>query len=186
MNKIISLLSRIYLFLFKKIYREEKYARKIGVDIGKDCRIYTDRFGSEPYLISVGNKVTLSNYVLFITHDGSPWIFGSGNDRYFKYARIKIGNNVFIGMGCTILPGIKIGNNVIVGSGSVITKNLAADSIYAGNPARKISTMNDYKNKMKSDFCHGSEYDHIKNKKERILVMEKDYFTSNRQSQWKK
>ena len=52
---------------------------------------------------------------------------------------ITVGDNVWFGGHCTILPGVTIGNNVIVGAGSVVTKDVPDDVIVAGNPARIIA-----------------------------------------------
>lgn len=51
---------------------------------------------------------------------------------------VHIGNNVWVGAGVTVLPGITVGDNSIVGAGSVVTKDVPANAIYAGNPARII------------------------------------------------
>lgn len=55
-----------------------------------------------------------------------------------KTAPIFIGNDVFIGAHCLILKGVSIGDRSILGAGSVLTKNVASDCIYAGNPAKFI------------------------------------------------
>lgn len=55
---------------------------------------------------------------------------------------ITIGNDVWIGGGAIILPGITIGNNCIIGAGSVVTKNVPDNSMVAGNPARIIKKLN--------------------------------------------
>ncbi len=162
-------------FLYLKLFGAEKYARKIGVEIGRGCRIYTAEWGSEPYLITLGDKVTVSKGVIFITHDGAPWIFENSDGRYYKYAAITIGNNVFIGMNSILMPGINIGNNVIIGSGSVVTKSLNNNAVYAGNPAIKICDIDKYRNKVMERFCHSASYINILNKKERILAMVSDY-----------
>ncbi|MEM5549136.1 sugar O-acetyltransferase [Pseudoalteromonas neustonica] len=53
-------------------------------------------------------------------------------------APITIGNNVWIGAGVIVLAGITIGDNAVVGAGSVVTKNIAENTVVAGNPAAKI------------------------------------------------
>ena len=55
-----------------------------------------------------------------------------------KCAPVVIENNVFIGAHCIILKGVSIGENSIIGAGSVVTKNVPANQIWAGNPAKFI------------------------------------------------
>jgi len=55
---------------------------------------------------------------------------------------VSIGKNVWIGAGVIILPGVKIGDDTVVGAGSVVSKNLDSNSLYVGNPAVKIRTLN--------------------------------------------
>jgi maltose O-acetyltransferase len=58
-----------------------------------------------------------------------------------EYGRpINIGENVWIGAGALIMPGVSIGDNAIVGAGSVVTRNVAAGTTVAGNPARPIKS----------------------------------------------
>lgn len=52
--------------------------------------------------------------------------------------KVIIGDDVWLGGGVTILPGVKPGNNVIVGAGSIVTKSFPDNVIIAGNPARII------------------------------------------------
>ncbi len=56
---------------------------------------------------------------------------------------IRIGNDVWIGGGAIILPGVSIGDNVVVGAGSVITKDIPSDVVVGGNPARIIKKLED-------------------------------------------
>ncbi|MFC6289315.1 sugar O-acetyltransferase [Levilactobacillus angrenensis] len=51
---------------------------------------------------------------------------------------IRLGNNIWVGANATILPGVTIGDNAVVGAGSVVTKDVAANTIVVGNPARKL------------------------------------------------
>lgn len=120
------------------------YARWCGVSFGRDCRILTRHFGSEPFLISIGNRVTLSRDVAFFNHDGATWCARDARGRRQRFGRIDIGDDVFIGARSTILPGVRIGNHVIVGAGSVLTRSIPDGVVVAGNPAHIIGKFSDY------------------------------------------
>ena len=134
--------------LYKKIFwSNEKYARKIGVKIGVKCSIATRDFGSEPYLISIGDNVQLTNDVRFATH-GAGWVLRNKYPNFDCFGKIKVKDNVYIGNCTLIMPGVIIGNNVIVGAGSVVTKSIPDGMIVAGNPAKIIGNINDYELKV--------------------------------------
>jgi len=155
MNMIISKTwKRIKFFLiYFLIYRANPiyYLRSQGSVIGKNCDLICGvwGFGTEPYLIHIGNNVTLAGGVNLITHDGGTRAFRSVEDRWTKecgsYGRINIGDNVFIGMNSIILPGVEIGSNVVIGAGSVVTKSIPSNSVYAGNPAHFIRSLEEYR-----------------------------------------
>jgi|SRR5690554_2006623 len=127
----------------------EEHARKIGVKIGKGCRIATRGFGSEPYLIEIGDKVQITSGVKFFNHGGG-WVFREEIPGFDTFGKIKIGDNVYIGNNCLILPGVIIGNNIIVAAGAVVTKSFVKDGvIIGGNPAKIIGNINDLKEKLK-------------------------------------
>ena len=54
---------------------------------------------------------------------------------------MHIGKKAWVGAGATILPGVTVGENAVVGAGSVVTKDVAANTIVAGNPARFIKNV---------------------------------------------
>ncbi len=56
---------------------------------------------------------------------------------------ITIGNNVWIGAGVSVLPGVTIGDNTVIGAGSVVTKDIPANVVAAGNPCRVIRRLSD-------------------------------------------
>lgn len=56
---------------------------------------------------------------------------------------VYIGNNVWIGAGSVILPGVKIGENTVIGAGSVVTKDIPANVVAVGNPCRVMREIND-------------------------------------------
>ena len=87
-----------------------------------------------------------------MTHDYS-WsvLAGIYGECLGGVAPVTIGDNVFIGINSIVLKGVKIGNNVIVGAGSVVSKDCDDNSVYAGIPARKICSIEEYYNKKKSN-----------------------------------
>ncbi|WP_374832802.1 acyltransferase [Paenochrobactrum pullorum] len=123
------------------------YARRRGVKVGKNCDIHTFKWGSEPFLIELGDNVVISYDVLLVTHDESTALVQDENGRRYHIAPIKIGNNVFIGAGCIILPGVIIGDNVVVGAGSVVTKSVPDNVVVAGNPAKFMQTFDSFHQK---------------------------------------
>jgi acetyltransferase-like isoleucine patch superfamily enzyme len=125
------------------------YRKHLGIKIGKNVRITGKdiRFGSEPYLIEIGDDVTITNGIIFETHDGGVGLFRREFPGINLYGRIRIGNNVFIGNNVIVMPGVTIGDNVVIGAGSIVTKDIPSDVVAAGIPARILKTMEEYKQK---------------------------------------
>ena len=119
-----------------------KYLRKQGMKIGQNCLFTTMNFSTEPYLIEIGNHVGIANGTMFITHDGAIWCFRDELPNADVFGKIKIGDNVFIGSNCTILPNTIIGNNCIVGAGSIVRGVFPDNSVIVGNPAKIVLNMN--------------------------------------------
>lgn len=153
--KIFSLLQKRISNKVQKTIIEKKsdteQFRDLGVKIGNNfSSIGTVDFGSEPYLISMGDDVRLSKNIHFVTHDGGMHVI-----RQYKgipadlFGTIEIGNNVFVGMNTIILPDVKIGSNVIIGAGSIVTKDIPSNSVACGTPARVIETIDEYYSKNK-------------------------------------
>ncbi len=129
------------------------YGRSLGVRIGEGCRIYIRHWGSEPFLITVGDRVTIASGTRIITHDGSTWLVRDERGRRYKYAPVTIGSDVFIGINCIILPGVTIGDRVIIGAGSIVTKSIPSNSVAAGSPARTLGTYDNYVQKALRRFA---------------------------------
>jgi len=146
-----------------------RFLRKRGMKIGDGCRILCGlaSFGSEPFLITLGNHVTITGSVTFITHDGGVWIFREAEPDIDFFGSITIGNNVFIGMRSIILPNVSIGDNSVIGAGSVVARSIPPNSIAAGTPARVLKSASEYRKKIALGETH------IRNlppsEKERIL-----------------
>lgn len=135
----LSILAKLWHRLRPYCIGRERHARLLGVAIGADCRIYISEWGSEPFLITIGDRVTITDGVRLLTHDGSTWLFRNADgSRYQRYAPVVIGDRVFIGCDAIVLPGVSIGDDCVIGAGAVVTKDVPSGTIAAGNPARAI------------------------------------------------
>ena len=161
-------MKKIKRIIRKLIYRENatsesliQYLRDRGAEIGNDVTVYAPNKTvidkQNPYLLKIGNHVRITEGVKILTHDYS-WsvlkclsaedimpgaVFGSQRP-------VEIGNNVFIGMDAIITCGTKIGDNVIIGVGSVVTRDCPSGGVYAGVPARRIMSIEEFYEKRKN------------------------------------
>ncbi len=136
------MLKVLILNLFRKI-NLRKYKKK-GVIIGDNTWIshkaYID--SHSPARVSIGENCFVTRNVVILNHTdtkmGGPrniWKDIGGNR---VFGDVIIGDNVFIGVGAVIMPGVKVGNNVIIGALTVVTKDVPDGKIIAGNPGRII------------------------------------------------
>lgn len=128
-------------------------------------------FGSEPYLIELGDNVRITNGVRFVTHDGGLWVLrnlGKIDISVGKFGKIKVGSNTHIGWNAIIMPGVTIGSNCIIGCGAVVTKDIPDNSVAVGVPARVIETIDEYYEKvmLNHDLINPND----ENKKREYLV----------------
>lgn len=123
--------------------RELEALKQRGLRIGKHVDIFSDYpFDSlYPGLISIGDYVTISSNVKILAHDASMGYLTEGA---CKIGIVEIGNHVFIGQGVTILCNVRIGDYAVIGAGSVVTGDIPAHTVYAGNPARFIKTTEEF------------------------------------------
>lgn len=148
MNRIISNLIKYFNLFIRFGGNRNEFFRWQGAKIGDNCNLQILSLGSEPWLIEIGNDVTIVSGSHLITHDGSSRLFRNsipGSSKYGnRFGTIIIYENCFIGADVIILPDIKIGPNSIVGAGSVVTKDIPPNSVYAGVPATFICDLNEY------------------------------------------
>ena len=111
-------------------------------------------------------KKTLITHAVIYTHDSSTRLFTGGNPYsggLRKIGKVKIGNNVFIGHGAVILPGITIGDYSIIGVNAVVTRDIPPNTVAGGIPAKKICTTKEYIEKLK----RSGKYERLKLKKQK-------------------
>ncbi len=122
--------------------------RRRGVKIGENVDLINAEidycFG---HLITIGNNVTITNAVV-LAHDAST----KKALGYSKVGCVDIGDNVFIGYGCVVLPNVSIGNKVIVGAGTIVSKNVPDNVVIVGNPYRIICTYDEYMKRNKRNM----------------------------------
>jgi acetyltransferase-like isoleucine patch superfamily enzyme len=133
--------------------------KKAGLVLPDDCKMGGwPVWGSEPFLISIGKRVIISDGVVFLTHDGGTAVFNDQEEYkdVIKYGRITIHDNCFIGYRAMIMPGVEIGPNSVVAAGSVVTRSIPPDSVAAGFPARSVMTRDEY---AKASLLANKDYD---------------------------
>ena len=136
--------------------------------------IFSDKIETaEPYLVSLGNHVTIANDVMFATHDASANFYLEGVSDI--YGRINIGNYVFIGMGTIIIPSVTIADHCIIAAGSVITKSFYEQGkVIGGNPAKVIGSVEELKEKNKE--CKLMTWGMTFEEKKKYLIANEDKF----------
>lgn len=142
--------SKIISKLKKEKWQETilKFFRNQGMIIGEKTRIYSNIVTPESHLIEIGENVTIAGKVEFVTHDNSiSKVLPYTTDLFGK---IVIGNNCFIGERVVLMYGITLADNIIVAAGSVVTKSFhESNIIIGGNPAKKITTWENFAKKNK-------------------------------------
>lgn len=139
----------IFMLAVSKPSKRAKIFRKIGVAMGKNCQIFSNcNFGSEPYLVHLGNNVKITSGCKFITHDGGVEVLRNlDNDlkNIDVFGKIVVGNNVFFGNNCIVMPNCNLGDNIVVAAGSVVTKNFPSNVVIGGVPAKIIKSLEQYR-----------------------------------------
>lgn len=138
-----------YLQMIQQVYLKICLAK--GLKVGKNVRfVEVPQFGTEPFLIEIGDETTFSNNVRFVNHDG-----GQNALHFFEkyqdvrtFGRIRIGKRCLIGADTIIMPGVEIQDNCILGAGSILTTSMPAGTVYAGVPAKYICTIEEYGDKL--------------------------------------
>lgn len=148
-SKLQRLILRLYLSLFCYSFLKNKNIKHFGFYSLKNASkikvlgrlnindgVYVNGKGG----VVFGDNVMLSAGCKIISTGLE--IHENGFDNKHILKEVKIGNNVQIGAGVIVLPGVCICDNVVIGAGAVVSKNIQDAGVYVGNPVRKIRSFN--------------------------------------------
>ncbi|WP_278909183.1 DapH/DapD/GlmU-related protein [Faecalicoccus pleomorphus] len=136
--------------------RYQEIAKELFGDFGEGSKVHTPFYCNLAKNIHIGKNVTIMPYFkcmsagqVYMEDDVrialDVKVITNNHDFYDRdiltVEAVRIGKNAWIGAGATILPGVTIGENAIVGAGSVVTKDVEANTIVVGNPAKPIKKL---------------------------------------------
>lgn len=136
------LLKKLFGITGKNIAIEPTFRCDYGynIEVGENFHANFDCIILDVCKVSIGNNCLLAPgvHVYTATHPINPVERNSGKE-FGK--PVTIGDNVWIGGQSVINPGVTIGDNAVIASGSVVTKNVPANTVVGGNPAKMIKTI---------------------------------------------
>ena len=136
----------------------EELMHRIFPSMGEGSRVCIPLTAIRPHNVRIGKNVIVMSGCLMMSAGGitiedgamvaaNVQLISNNHDLHERQVitckPVHIGKNAWIGAGATILPGVTIGENAVVGAASVVTKDVPADTIVAGNPAKIIRNIND-------------------------------------------
>src|SRR5919199_1927789 len=124
--------------------------RRRGAVIGDDVHIgpWTIFDYSYTHLIEIGSRVTIAPRVHLLAHDAST----KRHLDYTRVGRITIEDDVFLGAGSTIMPGVRVGAGSIVGVHALVTKDVPPGTLVVGVPAKVVMTVEEFIAKRRAEM----------------------------------
>lgn len=138
----MSVISKIKSLIFRYRLAKANPAQKAELmrprfyHLGKNVKLYTSSFGTEPYLISIHDNVTCAANVHFINHDVSCFniarFLGIDLKEIDKVGPITLFENAFVGAFSILMPGCSVGRNSVIAAGSIVTKQVPDNQVWGG------------------------------------------------------
>lgn len=154
-KRLIAKIKRLYYTSSSDRYI--KYLRSKGIRIGRGTKFRSpgsvEIDTTRPELLEIGEHVFIHKGMVIMTHDWTGWCFIDTHNEFIpSHGKIKIGNNVWFGENVSVCKGVTIGDNCIIGIGAVVTKDIPANSVAAGVPAKVICSYDEYFNKRQERY----------------------------------
>lgn len=141
-NETKYLFRKMLFFCIPSSSKRVKYIYKHNVfaDCGKNLFFQPRKLPADPKFIKFHDNVVVAADVTFVCHDVMYLMYRNMKKRPMiqHIDCIEVMDNVFIGLGAIIMPGVKIGPNAVIAAGSVVTKDVPENSVVGGNPAKVI------------------------------------------------
>lgn len=144
---------RIYVRLYNP--RGDEYSallqKALGLhSVGRNTNINRGVVFTDPSYVRIGSNVVLSDCAI-LGHDGTAHVLATAYGVPLDaVGKVEINDNVFIGWGVVVMPGVTIGPNAVVAAGAVVTKDVPAGAVVGGVPARQIGNVEDLVAKMRA------------------------------------
>lgn len=137
-----SLFRKMFFFCIPSSSKRVKYIYKhdIFAECGEDLFFQPRKLPADPKFIKFHNNVVVAADVTFVCHDVLYILYRNMKKKPMiqHIDCIEVMDNVFIGLGAVIMPGVKIGSNTVIAAGSIVTKDVPSNSVVGGNPAKVI------------------------------------------------
>jgi acetyltransferase-like isoleucine patch superfamily enzyme len=114
------------------VFNLEKLRLGSNIKIGEMC--FVGASGG----IEIGDDTSLAHGTTVLSEEHDYTVPGPLRDTPLRFSPVRIGRGVWIGAGVRITAGVTIGDGAVVGAGSVVTKDVAAETIVAGVPAKLL------------------------------------------------
>jgi len=140
-----NLLRKLIRWIIGFLREDKEVLYKIGNT--KHHNAFIDRL--TPQFVEIGDYFVSAPGAYIISHDSSTF----RHIGKYRIEKVTIGDKVYLGANSVVLPGVTIGDNAIIGAGSVVTKDVAANTVVAGVPARYICSIDEYFAKCEAKNC---------------------------------
>jgi len=146
-NELKNLFRKAWFYCLPTSSRRVKYIYKHQPfdSCGENLFFQPRKLPADPKFIRFHNNVVVAADVTFVNHDVIYILMRNMNmtgcEQHIECTEVM--DNVFIGLGAIIMPGVKIGPNAVIAAGSIVTKDVPENSIVGGNPAKVIGKFDD-------------------------------------------